>query len=86
MSETTAMPPDEAATTLASIRSTRERTRGDLQRYWFAAVVFGVLTLLSTPFFSIWGGAAVGLFWLVAAPPACSRSSATPVRTISAPA
>jgi hypothetical protein len=62
------VPPDEAARTLTSIRATRERTRADLRAYWYPLVVFGVLTLLSTPFFELWDGAGAGLFWLVAAP------------------
>ena len=31
-------------------------------------MLFGVLTMLSTPFFWLWDGSGVGLFWLVAAP------------------
>lgn len=62
------IPAEDAASTLAAIRSTRARTRADLRSYWFALVVFGTLTLLSTPFFDLWDGAGVGLFWLVAAP------------------
>lgn len=42
--------------------------RADLRAYWYPLVVFGVLTLLSTPFFELWDGAGAGLFWLVAAP------------------
>jgi len=60
--------PDDAATTLAGIRATREKTRSDLCSYWFALVLFGTLTLLSTPFYSMGDGTEVGLFWLVAAP------------------
>jgi hypothetical protein len=62
------VPPEEAAHTLTSIRAARERTRTDLRAYWYPLVVFGVLTLLSTPFFELWDGAGAGLFWLVAAP------------------
>ena len=62
------IPSEDAASTLAALRSTRARTRADLRSYWFALVVFGALTLLSTPFFDLWDGAGVGLFWLVAAP------------------
>lgn len=62
------VPPAEAARTLTSIRATRKRTRADLRSYWYPLVVFGVLTLLSTPFFEIWDGAGAGLYWLVAAP------------------
>jgi hypothetical protein len=68
MDGSTTVPPDEAARTLMSIRSTRERTRADLRSYWYPLVIFGVLTLLSTPFFDLWDGAGAGVFWLVAAP------------------
>lgn len=68
MTGSTAIPPDEAARTLAGLGSTRGRTRSDLRSYWYPLVVFGALTLLSTPFFSLWDGSGVGLFWLVAAP------------------
>lgn len=68
MDGSTALPPDEAARTLAGIRSTRERTRSDLSSFWYPLVLFGVLTMLSTPFFWLWDGSGVGLFWLVAAP------------------
>jgi len=68
MQRTAAIPPDEAAQMLDSVRDTRAATRGQLRSYWFALIVFGVLTMLSAPFFSIWEGAAVALFWLVAAP------------------
>lgn len=68
MDGSTALPPDEAARTLAGIRSTRERTRSDLSSYWYPLVLFGALTVLSTPFFWLWDGGGVGLFWLAAAP------------------
>lgn len=68
MQRTAVIPPDEAARTLDSVRETRAATRGQLRSYWFALIVFGVLTMLSAPFFSIWDGAGVALFWLVAAP------------------
>jgi hypothetical protein len=64
------IPSDDAAATLARVRATRHRTRGDLQTYWFACVVYGMLLLLSAPFFPVLGGAAVGLFWAVVTPPA----------------
>lgn len=68
MQQTAAIPPDEAARTLESVRHTRAVTRGQLRSYWFALIVFGALTMLSAPFFSISDGAGVALFWLVAAP------------------
>jgi len=68
MQQTTAVPPDEAAQLLDSVRTARDATRGRLRSYWFALVVFGVLTTLSAPFFAIWNGGGVALFWLVAAP------------------
>jgi hypothetical protein len=68
MRQTAAIPPDEAAQLLESVRTARHATRGRLRSYWFALVVFGVLTILSAPFFSLWDGGGVALFWLVAAP------------------
>ena len=68
MDRSAVVPPEEAARTLTSIRSTRERTRADRRSYWYPLVVFGVLTLLSTPFFELWHGAGAGAVWLVAAP------------------
>jgi hypothetical protein len=68
MDSSAVVPPEEATGTLTSIRSTRRRTRADLRSYWYPLVVFGVLTLLSSPFFELWDGAGAGLFWLVAAP------------------
>lgn len=63
-----ALSPDEAARTLDSVRSTRAETKGQLRSYWYPLIVFGVLTMLSAPFFALWDGSGVALFWLVAAP------------------
>jgi hypothetical protein len=68
MDGSTVVPPAEAARTLTSIRETRKRTRAELRSYWYPLVVFGVLMLVSTPFFKLWDGAGVGAYWLVAAP------------------
>lgn len=62
------LPPNEAAQTLQSVRAARAVTRRRLSGYAFPLIVFGALTLLSAPFFAIWEGAGVALFWLVAAP------------------
>lgn len=63
-----AVPPDEAAQTLATVRAAREATEGRLGAFWFPLVVVGVLLFVSSWFFHVWAGGAVALFWLVAAP------------------
>lgn len=68
MNPTAAIPPDEAARTLESVRATRDATHGQLRSYWYPLIVFGTLTMLSAPFFALWDGGGVALFWLVAAP------------------
>lgn len=60
--------PDEASQKLKSVRDARTASRGRLRSYSYPLIVFGALTMLSAPFFSIWEGAGVALFWLVAAP------------------
>lgn len=62
------VPPDEAVQALDRVYSARAATRGQLRSYSYPLIVFGALTMLSTPFFSIWEGAGVAAFWLVAAP------------------
>lgn len=68
MPPATTVPPDEAVQALDRVYSARAATRGRLRSYSYPLIVFGALTMLSTPFFSIWEGAGVALFWLVAAP------------------
>ncbi|MGI8593301.1 MAG: hypothetical protein ACR2ML_02860 [Solirubrobacteraceae bacterium] len=58
---------EQRAETLAELAHLRSRTRGTLRSFWFPLVLFGGLTLASAPLYAI-GGAAVGVFWLVAAP------------------
>lgn len=68
MNETSSIHPDEAASALDSIRSTRAATRERLGSQWLALVVFGALTFLSAPLYDVRDGAAAALFWLAAAP------------------
>jgi hypothetical protein len=58
----------DVAAVLADTRSIRERTRTTMQAVWFPCLLFGALALLSSA--ASWrdGGAALGPFWLVAAP------------------
>lgn len=58
---------DPRTETLAELRRLRRRTRGTLRSVWFPLVLFGALSIVSAPFYAI-GGAAVGVFWLLAAP------------------
>lgn len=58
---------DPGTETLAELGRLRRRTRGTLRSVWFPLVLFGGLTILSAPLYAI-GGAALGVFWLVAAP------------------
>jgi energy-converting hydrogenase Eha subunit E len=66
--QTSPISPEEAGNTLDSVHVTRAATRERLGPYWFALVVFGVLTMLSSPLFDVRDGAGVALFWLVAGP------------------
>lgn len=68
MQLSTAVPPDEAAQTLQSIRATRDAARERIPPYWFGLVVFGALTMASAWLLEPWDGLAVALFWLVAGP------------------
>jgi len=58
----------QVADTLMELRALRLRTRSRLDHYWFPLVVFGGLSIASAPLAWLPDGAAVGLFWLVAAP------------------
>jgi hypothetical protein len=58
----------QVADTLMELKELRQRTRSRLDDYWFPLVVFGALSIASAPFSWLLDGAAMGLFWLVAAP------------------
>ena len=61
---------DEAVETLVELELVRTRVRADLAglaSVWFPLVIFGALTLVSAPVAAL-GGAALGLYWLVASP------------------
>ncbi|MGI8684477.1 MAG: hypothetical protein ACR2MO_05215 [Acidimicrobiales bacterium] len=58
----------EIARTLEEIETLQRGTRQTLQSFWFPLVVFGAITLLSSPFFLAGDGSAGGLFWAVAGP------------------
>lgn len=58
----------QVADTLLELKELRQRTRSRLDDYWFPLVVFGALSILSAPCSWLLDGAAMGLFWLVAAP------------------
>lgn len=58
----------EIEQTLEEIDGLRRTTRQTLQTFWFPLVVFGALTLASTPFYRIGDGSAVGIFWMLAGP------------------
>lgn len=55
-----------AARTLEHLEELRARTRTDLGSAWFPLVVFGLLTLASTPIILLVGAQALGLYWTVA--------------------
>lgn len=63
----TSIPRSDAQRMLAEVDAVRAQTRDGLRGLWFPMIVYGALLMLSAPFFSVWDGAAVGLFWLVAA-------------------
>lgn len=56
------------ARTLEEIDTLRGNTRRNLQSFWFPLVLFGTITLLSSPLFEVGDGTAVGLLWAVAGP------------------
>jgi hypothetical protein len=58
----------DAAAVLADTRSIRERTRITMHAVWFPCLLFGALALLGSAASRRYGGAALGAFWLVAAP------------------
>lgn len=58
----------EVARTLEEIGALRRDTRRALQAFWFPLLLFGTLTLVSSPLFAIADGSGVGLFWAVAGP------------------
>jgi hypothetical protein len=60
-------PPAAAADALAEIDRVRQRTRSDLQAFWFPLVLFGGLTLVSVPV-ALLAGWAAAVFWAVAGP------------------
>lgn len=57
-----------AAQTLELLEGIRARTRADLGSAWFPLVVFGVLTLASSPVIVLAGPAAFGWYWTVVGP------------------
>jgi hypothetical protein len=62
---------DEAVETLVELELVRARVHGDLAglaSVWFPLVVFGGLTLASAGAAASGGGAALGVFWVVASP------------------
>jgi nitrate reductase NapE component len=46
----------------------RDRSRASASMMWFPLLLFGALSLLSAPVVGWFGGAALGMFWLVAGP------------------
>lgn len=68
MTNPTSVPRGEAQALLADADAVRAQTRAGLRNLWFPLAVYGPLLMLSAPFFSIWDGAAVAIFWLIAAP------------------
>lgn len=58
----------DADAVLADTRSIRERTRSSLPGMWFPLVLFGALSLASAAVSWRDGGAALGVYWLIAAP------------------
>lgn len=67
----TSIDPHQAVATLERVDAVAERTRADLARMGslrFPLVLFGLLTVLSTPFGQLSDGAGLGLFWAVAGP------------------
>lgn len=59
---------DEALETVQQVRRVNRRTTSVLQEFWFPLIVFGLLTMASSPFYYLLDGAGVGIFWLIAAP------------------
>lgn len=55
-----------AAQTLEQLEGLRARTRADLGSAWFPLVVFGLLTLASSPVRLLAGPEAFGMYWTVA--------------------
>lgn len=53
---------------LQDVEQLRQRTRSHLHAIWFPLVVFGGLSMLSAAVAWRFGGAALGVFWLGAAP------------------
>jgi hypothetical protein len=84
MQPSAAAEPDEAAQTLEALRAAREAADRRLPVNWFAPVVVGSLLVLSSFLFTIWDGAFVALYWLVATPVALfaiKRHRQTELRT-----
>jgi hypothetical protein len=68
MTNVHASSPEEAAGVLRQVESLQRQTRVLLRAFWFPLVVFGAITLASTPVQWLWAGGAVGIYWALAGP------------------